>query len=381
MYSVAMRLPSTIVFGQDVLSQLGSVARERGTRGLLVTEGVLHEGKHIERTVEILKRAGMEMMVYDELAPSSVSTRVNEIASLARASKTQVIIGLGGMRVLSVARCVANIATSSMKIGDLMEGRCTESTLPYIEVPSSFRNHLLVRGEAIVRDSFAERARLVRICPGTVGAAIIESNFSQTLSAKYVLAAILDTLLAAIEGFFSTENSLYSDTLLEKAIRELHGAAMTGVRQPSETRFRARAAEAGLLTALGLGVTGQGFGGALAYGINARFNLPKSWVASILLPHVMDVLVIRDAEKAVRVASALGEAVSGISATEDAPRAARGIRKLVSQLDLPARLRDLDVTMDELTHCAEQTAELGMLSSVPGGAGVNDLKRLVATAY
>lgn len=381
MRSFSIRVPSTIVFGQDVLPQLGPLARESGTRGLLITEGVLHEGGHIERTMEILRRSGMEMMVYDELTPNSSSTRVNEIASLAKASKTRVIIGLGGMRVLSVARCVANIATGKLTIGDLMEGKRLEESLPYIEVPSSFRNHLMMREEAVVRDSMGERVRIVRIAPGTIRGVVVETSFAQTLSSKYALAAILDTLLAAVEGYFSTHSSLYSDALLERAIAELHGAAMTGVRQPSDGRFRARAAEAGLLTAMALAVTGQGIGGALAYGINARFSLPKSWVAGILLPHTMEYLASKNVDKAARVAAALGETVSGISAHDDAPRAVRGVRKLVSQLDLPIRLRDLDVTLDELSHCAEQTSDLDMLSGVPGGAGANELRQLVATAY
>lgn len=377
----SVSLPCNIVFGQDVLPQLGPLAREHGTRALLITEGVLHEGNHVERVLEVLKRSGLEMMVYDELTPHSVSTRVDEIASLARASKTKVIVGLGGMRVLSVARCVANIASSSMTIGDLMEGKKTESSLPYIEVPSSFRNHLMMRNEAVVRDSMAERARIIRIASGTVRAALVETSFSQTLSAKYALAAILDTLLAAIEGYFSTSSSMLSDALLERAIAELHDAALAGVRHPSDGRFRVRAAEAGLITAVALAITGQGVGGALAYGINARFSLPKSWVASILLPHTVEYLASRNVDKAARVAAALGESVGGISAQEDAPRAVRGIRKLVSQLDLPVRLRDLDVTLDELSHCAEQVADFDVLGGVPGGAGVVELQRLVATAY
>lgn len=381
MRSISLRLPSTVVFGKDVLTQTGSLARERGTRALVVTEGVLHEGGHIDRVAEILRRSGLDVMVYDELMPSSASSRVDEIASLARASKTQVVLGLGGMRVLSVARCVANCAASGLTVRDLLEGKVARESVSYIEVPSSFRNHLLMRDEALLRDSGAERARMVKTCPGTVEAVVLETEFSQTLSAKYALAAVMDTLLAAIEGFFSTRSSLYSDTLLERAVHELHGAALTAVKNPLDGRFRERAAEAGLMTALALAVTGQGAGGALAYGINARFSLPKSWVASIFLPHVVESLSTQNVEKAARIAAALGEPLEGISPAGDAPRAARGIRKLVSHLDLPARLRDLDVTLDELSHCAEQVAEFDMLAHVPGGAGVQELQRLVSAAY
>ncbi|MDA3950666.1 MAG: iron-containing alcohol dehydrogenase [Spirochaeta sp.] len=379
MQNFLLRVPPFLAFGQDVLPRLGAIAREHGKRALIVSEGVLHEGNHVDRVVEILKRAGMETMVYDELMPGSPASTIDELASLARASRSSVVVGLGGMRVLSVARCVSNIAAGSSRIGDLLDGKTPDSSVPYIEVPSSYRNHLMMRDEAIVTD--AGRARIVSIAPGTVRAVVLDTGFSQTLSSKYALAAILDTLLAAIEGFFSTDSSLYSDTLLQRAITELHASALMGVRNPTDTRFRYRAAEAGMLTAMGVGVAGQGIGGVLSYVMNARFNLPKSWVSTILLPHVVDLLTPRNAEKAAQVAAALGEPVEGIRAVDDAPRAGRGVRKLLSQLDLPVRLRDLDVAHEDLSAAADDALEYPGLSSVPGGAAPDVLQQLVANAY
>ncbi len=381
MQTFTLRVPSTIVFGQDVLPQLGSIARGLGTRALIVSESVLHEGQHIQRVVEILKRSGVETMIYDELMPGSPASSVDDIASLARAGKAQVVIGLGGMRVLSLARCVANVAAEKTRMGDLMEGTLPASSIPYIEVPSSYRNHLLMRNEAVVTDGLAGRARIVQIVPGTVRATVLETSFTQTLSNKYALAAIMDTLLAAVEGYYSPHSTMFSDTLLLRATRELQSAAVAGIKNPGDGRFRLQAAEAGLLTAMGLALAGQGIGGGLAYAINARFSLPKSWVAGILLPHVVDFLTPRDVEKAARIAAALDEPVERITAADDAPRAARGVRKLLTHLDLPPRLRDLDVTLDDLSTAAEDAADFSLLSNVPGGVSSADLQQLVAAAF
>lgn len=381
MQSFVLQVPQTVVFGQDVLPQLGPIAQRLGDRAMIISESVLQEGRYVERVADILKRAGLEIMVYDELMPSTPSIVIDEIASLAKASKTQLIVGLGGMRVLSMARCVASITVERMKVWDYIEGRVPTSTLPYIDIPSSYRNHLLMRNECIVRDSSDKRARIVPVPVGTVRAAIVDTTLTQTLSSKYAVAAILDTLLAAIEGYFSTFSSLYSDTLLLRAIGELHKAATTAIRNPHDTRFRSRAAEAGLLAALGLSITGQGMGGALSYAVNARFHLPKSWIATILLSHVVEILGMRDVEKMALVAGALGEPVEGIIAAEDAPRASRAVRRLLSHVDLPARFRDLDVTLDELSVAAEEAAEFRMNAGVPGGTSAADLQQLIAEAY
>jgi alcohol dehydrogenase class IV len=381
MQNYLLRIPPTIAFGQDVLTRLGTIAREHGKRALVISESVLHEGNHVDRVVEILRRGGLETMVYDELMPGSPTTVVDELASLAKASRTGVVIGLGGMRVLSIARCASNIAASGTSLSEMFNGTVPSTSLPYIEVPSSYRNHLLMRDESVVKDKSAGRARLVQNAPGTVKAVVLDTSFSQTLSSKYALAAILDTLLAAIEGYFSTDSTLYSDTLLERSITELHKAALMGVRNPADPRFRHRASEAGLLAAMGLGVVGQGVGGTLSYVMNARFTLPKSWVATVLLPHVVEFLTPRNHEKAARVAAALGERIEGIRAVDDAPRAARGVRKLLSQLDLPVRLRDLDVAHDELSAAATEALEYPGLASVPGGVSGTELQQLVAAAY
>lgn len=381
MQSFVLQVPQTIVFGQDVLPQLGPIAHRLGNRAMIISESVLQDGRYVERVADILKRAGLEIMVYDELMPSTPTIIIDEISALAKASKTQLIVGLGGMRVLSMARCVASVAAERMRVWDFVEGGVPAQTLPYIGIPSSYRNHLLLRNECVLRDSSDKRARIVPVPPDTIRATVVDTTLTQTLSSKYAIAALLDTLLAAIEGYLSTSSSLYSDTLLVAAIGELYKAAMIAVKNPHDTRFRSRASEAGLLAAMGLSITGQGMGGALSYAINARFHLPKSWIASILLPGVVEFLSVRDVARMARVAGAFGEPVEGIIDSEDAVRAIRGIRRLLSHVDLPVRFRDLDVTLDELSVAAEEAAEFRMNATVPGGASAADLQQLIAESY
>lgn len=376
-----LRAPSPLVFGPGALDHLGSIASQYGDRSLLVTEGVLHDGDHVNRVRDALKEAGLDTMVFDELMPTSATTAVDDLASLARASKVPLVVGLGGMRVLSIARCVANVSAIDGSVMDMLDGRVPEASRAYIEIPASFRNHLLMRDEAVLRSPRDGRAVLVRTCPGTVRAAVVDTAFSETLSSQYAVAATVDTLMAAIEGFVSTESTLLSDALLETAVGELYRAAISGAQSPGDPRFRARAAEAALLASQGIAVAGQGAGGALAYVLNARLSLPKSWVAAILLPHIADMLIERAPEKMARVAAAFGEPVSGIVASDDAPRAARAIRRLMSRTDLPIRLRDLDVTLDDLAPVVEESLEFAYVRTVPDGISPETLEFIVSSAY
>jgi len=381
MNELSLRLPNNVAFGTDILAVLPGIVKEFGTRVLLISESVPHDARYIDKVSGILRSAGLDVIIYDELSPTSGTSVVQELAALAKASQTRVVLGLGGMRVLATARCVANVASGEVTMEQLKSGTLPQKPLAYIEVPSSYRNHSMMRTECIMRDSFSGGPIAIPIHPATTKAVVVDTAFSQTLSSKYAIAAIVDTLLAAIEGYTSRYSTFYSDVLLERALGLLQDAVRAGTRNPTDMRYRHKAAQAGLLTAFALANVSQGAGGALAYTMNARFHLPKSWVAAILLPHVVDALIPANAEKMVGVARALGEPVEGIIAQEEAHRAAKAIRKIVSQLDLPSRLRDLDVSIDELIDASDLVTGLFPAASSSQRISPIELQQLIKAAY
>jgi len=100
-----------------------------------------------------------------------------------------------------------------------------------------------------------------------------------------------------------------------------------------------------------------------------------------MLPHVVDALIPVAAEKMVGFAKALGEPVEGIIAQEEAHRAARATRKIVSQLDLPTRFRELDVELDDLLEVAESAASLGMVRNASIPVSAAELQQMIKAAY
>ena len=100
--------------------------------------------------------------------------------------------------------------------------------------------------------------------------------------------------------------------------------------------------------ALGLFYLALPVGSALAYAINGRFLVPKSWVASIMLPRVLELYVGVAAEKLTALAAYLGEQVEAVAPVEGAGRAVAAVRRILGSLGLPARLRDFDLNLDDM---------------------------------
>ncbi|MFW5717548.1 MAG: iron-containing alcohol dehydrogenase, partial [Spirochaetota bacterium] len=302
MSDLILTFPNHLVFGSDVIQRIGQIVGGLGSRCFIITESVLRQHGTIDHIEDVLDRRSISNIVYDEVGPGATTAGLEKLVTVARASKAEAIVGVGGMRVLATARIVA-IAAGGHEVGDVLAGRVTErSSIAYVEVPASYRNHFMLRDQCIVTDATTHHPILVSLPERTVSAVMVDPNLTLTMSPKYAAAAMMDTMLAAVEGYVSTRSSFYSDTLLIDAIGRL-AAALKGITEtPNEPKHRVRASEAGLLTALALSSTSQGVGGALSYAINSVHAVPKSWIATVLLPHVLDTAVMARPDKLKRVA-------------------------------------------------------------------------------
>lgn len=382
MSDIILSYPGRILFGPDVVNRIGQVAALYGSRALLVTESVITAGEILERIQQALSRRSISAIVYDEVKPDQSTAGIDDLVSLARASQAQVVIGLGGMRVLSVARIVAAAAQRGVELIDLFDGNLPDrAEIAYVEIPTSFRNHFMFREASLVTDGGTRNPRIVPTPLGATRAVVLDPNLSFSLSATYAAAAMLDLMLAAVEGFISVRASFLSDTLLLRAIQIL-GEALQGMREtPEELKHRVRACEAGLLAAMGLSTSSQASGGALAYTINSRYSVPRSFISSILLPHVLDTSVHARPQKLRQITHALGEEVRDLTAAEAAYQGSAVVRRIIAKMKLPGRLRELDLDIDELVDVADIASTLDMAATAPTPHSPSDLYDLVKLAF
>ncbi|MBA7622605.1 1,3-propanediol dehydrogenase [subsurface metagenome] len=145
--------------------------------------------------------------------------------------------------------------------------------------------------------------------------------------------------------------------------------------------MRINASIAGLLTTLGLTMSKQGIGTALSYAINGRFMVPKSWISSIMLPHVMEFNKGAGLEKLSVIAGLLGENITGLDSAEAAGKAVEAVRRLPGVLGLPSRLRDFDLELDDMVDIAGIARSFDMLNYLPRPISTEDLYEFMKSAF
>jgi alcohol dehydrogenase class IV len=382
MPDLLFHIPTRVVFGLDTINRIGQLVTDYGERAFLVTEAILYEGKVINRVQEILDKKGVPYIVFDEVVPNATSRTVDDGVTLARGSHADVVIGLGGVRTLSIAKSIAMTAPSESDMDDFLSGVQPQGQpLAYIEVPTTCRNPFMFGDEYLVVDGRDRTGKIGRAQKGITKAALIDPKLSLTLPAKYTATTIMDTLLDCIEGFLSAKANFLSDTFLQRAIETLGGVIKEGIQNVDDIRMRMNASTAGLLMGLGLSTSRLGIGSALAFAINARFMSPKSWVSTIFLPYVMEFALNVRGDRIAQVARLLGEDMSDASSVEAPVRAIDAVRRVISSLGLPTRLREFDLSLDEMIEVAGAARSFDMMNYLPRVVSTEDIYELIKSAF
>jgi len=365
MADIVLRLSPEIIVGLDTINRAGSLFTERGRKVLLATEQGLYENNLIDRLVKVLDDAGLQTILFDEIPAQATAEAAENAASLARGARCNLVIGFGGMKTQYTARLAAILAASSLSLFDLLDGVREESMyLPFAAIPATGSDPFLFSDFLIAVDPRDRFVKLIK-CPRNIcRAVILDPGLSELIGGKIGPTAAFDGLCTALEAYCSTKSSFFSDSLLEQAI-SLYAKMMHSYADNTSTDYPGASVHAGLLMAIGASVSAPGIGTALAYALNGKFPVAKSWCATVLLPYVMEKLVASRPEKMAKAASLIGDITEGASVSEAANMAVDTIRGLMGQLQVPARLKDFDLSLDRLVPAAEAARNLEFVASSP----------------
>ncbi|AEF82923.1 iron-containing alcohol dehydrogenase [Leadbettera azotonutricia] len=381
MADIVYKLDPEVLIGTDTVNRAGSIVSALGSRALVAAEQVLYENNSIGRLTSVLEDAGVEAILFDEIPAQATADVAENAADLARGARCDVIIGFGGLQTQSIARMAAIIAGSSLEVFDLLDGRKEEKKfIPYIAMPTMGHDPFLFADCFIAVDPRDRSVKLVRSPPGLCVSAIIDGGLSESPGGKLTPTAAFDGFCAAVESYCSSRSNFLSDALLEQSIA-LYSGMISSYAESSGFDLVSGITSAGFLLALGASISTPGIGTALAYALNGKFPVAKSWCATVLLPYVLERLVTARPEKMAKVAALLGEPVEGASVADSANMAVDSIRRRMGVLKVPARLKEFNLSLDKLAPVAEAARNLEFVAFSPWTVASEDAFDILKQAF
>ncbi len=375
-------VPADCFIGQDALYKLPLVLEGGPDRALLVADPGLGEAKTTERLTTILEGRGMQLIAFDDMSERPSSAAVEEAVALARGSRAPLVIGLGGIRTLHVAKAVAALAPGDGSVDRWMDGEPpVRQSLPLVLVPTSYRDPFLLSGGLVLTDARSGGAVFLQARRGVETAVVLDPNALGGLSAKTAAAALLDGAMGAIEGYASSREGFLSDMALKEAIGLYIRALDVTIQRPEDPQARMDAARACFLSGLGLAASSPGLGTAISFAINARWGVPKANLAAVILPYLLESLSRSRPEKIAAIAPLFCEVDPEEGAAGAAARAVESMRTRLGLLKIPSRLKDFELPLERLVETAEAARRFDFMNFLPRTMTVDDVFDFIKTVY
>ncbi len=390
----------TLCFGQNAVAQLGEIARRLAAqRVLIVTDQILVRAGLLEKLCVPLRDAGIAFDVFDGGAPEPSIALAEECVSYARRSPPQALIGLGGGSNMDLAKIVATVLAHG---GDcrsyLGDDQIPGPVLPLICVPTTAGTGSEVSASSVLTDT--ERQMKVGVLSNFLrpAAAVVDPLLTLSCPPKVTADSGIDALTHAIEAYTAVDNEVFplppgersayqgrnpfGDMVAEKAIRLIAANLRQAVADGTNLAAREAMALGATLGGMAFSNVGVAAVHALEYPIGGAVHCSHGAGNGCLLPYVMRFNLPARVPHFARIAGFLGEDTAGLSELDAANLGIAAVEQLKQDIGIPARLRDLHVTPEQLPVFAEKAFAVKRIMRVnPRAATVTELEEILRSAW
>jgi alcohol dehydrogenase class IV len=274
-----------IVFAPGGLGDLPNIAREFGTRALVVT------GRNTSRAAPLLanlQQAGIASSVFAlEGEPTLDMVRAGVRAAR---NGCDLVIGFGGGSAMDAGKAIAALASNSGEPLDYLEiigqGRALErAPLPFIAIPTTAgtgaevtRNAVLGSPEHAVKASLRSSLMLPKV-------ALIDPDLTLDLPPEITASTGLDALTQLIEPYVSNRANVLTDLFCIEGMKRVRARLLRTYTNPDDHDARESMSFASLLGGLALANAALGVVHGFAAPLGGMLNAPHGALCAAILPH------------------------------------------------------------------------------------------------
>lgn len=389
-----------LLFGRNAIGQLGEVATRLGAKKvLLVTDPILVKAGLAERVQAPLRAAGATIEVFSGGEPEPSLRAADVCIALAKAFRPDALVGLGGGSNMDLAKITAAVLVHGGSPRDYIgDDKIPGPVAPLICVPTTAGTGSEVSAAAVLTDT--ENKMKVGILSNYLrpSVALVDPLLSVSCPPKVTADSGIDALTHAIEAYTAVDNATFplpegertvyqgrhplGDALAEKAIALIGKHLGAAVADGKNLEAREGMALGATLAGMAFSNVGVAVVHALEYPVGGATHCSHGAGNGLLLPFVMRFNLPARRPEMARIASLLGENVSGLDEQTAADRAVFAVERLRNDIGIPRRLRDLGVTQAQLRPFAEKAFGIRRILRVnPRTVTVEDLEGILREAY
>lgn len=371
-----------IILGAYASFRLGLVAKNWGNRYMVIVDPILKEIAKLDTIFNSLTTRGVNYIVFDRITSGPDSETIQDALQLARKSYIQGVIAIGGSSIQSIGRVVSSLYNETKSIYNYIDGDVPETEpLPFISIPSKAISEFGFSDNVPIVDARIRQCRILKINADVCKLAVFDASLPTFLPPNQSGAVSLEILCLACEAYLSQKASFFSDMFAEKAFSLLNGYLDSPEKSISLGSHEDLLSQVGCLASLATGLASIGPASLLALTIRTQYGIPRSLTTAIILPCMLEDLRSYKAEKIATISKQLGFAEQTSDTEEAITRLIEGIRQKMALMKLPTRLKELSLSMEELTVAVEDAGQLELINNMPRSMATGDLFTLMKSSF
>ena len=378
----AFRITPNIILGSYTLSRLPQQVMEWGTRFMIIADPVLNEFGTIQKITQSFTDRKIEHFVFSEISEGNTSQLAKRALALAKEGHVHGVIALGGTKALNIGRIVAAFFNEIHDFNNFVDGALpTTSPIPCICVPTIFSTPFIFTNEIPIKDSRNNQLKLMKVQNNLCKLVLVDPNLMLTLTQNQKSTIAIEVMSMAIEAYLSQKANFFSDMFVEKGLEllayALDGSPSLDITTPEEILL----AQAGIMISLASASSSLGLSSLLAMTINSRYQINKSLVSSILLSYSLEDAANFKSVQIEKLSHIMRVVPKEITGPEAVKMFIDNIRQRIAKANLPTRLKDLQLSMEQLSLVAEDAGQIDIITKLPRSMSTDDIFDFIKNAY
>jgi alcohol dehydrogenase class IV len=192
----------------------------------------------------------------------------------------------------------------------------------------------------------------------------------------------MDALSHAIESYTHNRANILTDLFAREAIVLIGRSLRTAVANGHDIEARYNMSIGSMYAGIALANLGGTGVHAMAHAVGGLFHVPHGVACGLLLPHAMEFNAPGNIPKFARIAEFLGEKADGLSLIDQAYQAAKAVKGLYRDLQVPRSLSELNVPKESIPAMSRSAFTLSrMIEGNPRAMAVEDVEELYRRCY
>ncbi|HEY8368408.1 MAG TPA: hydroxyacid-oxoacid transhydrogenase [Thermodesulfobacteriota bacterium] len=409
---------NAVKYGPGVLREIGDDAQVHGmTRVMLLTDANLARTEHVATVQEALARAGIEVILYDQVTVEPTDASFKQAAAFAAEGKFDGYVAVGGGSVIDTAKAANLYATYPADFLDYVNAPIGKAKpvpgplKPLIAVPTTSGTGSECTPIAIfdLTSMHAKTGIVSRRIRPVLG--LIDPTVTRTMPANVVACSGFDVLCHSVESFTarpftkrarpaqprqrpaSQGANPYSDIACAEAMRLTGRYIVRAVNDPNDVEAREQMMFAATLAGIGFGNAGCHAPHGMSYSVSGmvRDFRAKDYPAKPMVPHGMSVILNAPAvfrftapacpERHIEAARLLGADTTDVDLEDAGALLADTIIRLMKATHMPNGLKGVGYTEADIDALAEGSfPQRRLLDNAPLEITMDDLKGIYRDA-